>query len=84
MSHVSALVQAIVRILWESIKMLRWMIAVGLALVLFSSAMPFLRKFGIGRLPGDLNFTLFGKLISVPFTSTIVLSLIAAGIAKLI
>jgi hypothetical protein len=84
MSQVSALVQAIVRILWESIKMLRWMIAVGLALVLFSSAMPFLRKFGIGRLPGDLNFTLFGKLISVPFTSTIVLSLIAAGIAKLI
>jgi Protein of unknown function (DUF2905) len=55
-----------------------------LALVLFSSAMPFLRKFGIGRLPGDLNFTLFGRPISVPFTSTILLSLIAAGIAKLI
>jgi hypothetical protein len=64
--------------------MVRWMIAVGLALVLFSSAMPFLRKFGIGRLPGDLNFTVFGRPISVPFTSTIILSLIAAGISKLI
>jgi Protein of unknown function (DUF2905) len=64
--------------------MIRWMIAISIALILFSSAMPFLRKFGIGRLPGDLNFTIFGKPISIPLTSTIILSLLAAGIGRLI
>lgn len=64
--------------------MIRWMIAISIALILFSSAMPFLRKFGIGRLPGDLNFTVFGKPISIPLTSTIILSLLAAGIGRLI
>lgn len=63
--------------------MLRWMIAIGLALILFSSLMPFLRKLGIGRLPGDFNFKLFGKEFSIPLTSTLILSLFAAGVAKL-
>jgi hypothetical protein len=62
---------------------LRWFIAVSIALVLFSSAMPFLKKLGIGRLPGDFEFKLFGKVISIPLMSTILLSLLAAGIAKL-
>jgi hypothetical protein len=60
------------------------MVVICIALVLFASAAPFLRKFGIGRLPGDVNFTVRGRQISIPFTSTIVLSLVAAAIGKLI
>jgi hypothetical protein len=63
---------------------IRWMIVVIVALVLFSAVAPFLRQFGIGRLPGDLNFKIGSKHFSIPLTSTILLSLVAMGISKLI
>jgi hypothetical protein len=62
----------------------KWLIATAIALFLFSGAMPWLRRFGIGRLPGDFNFRLFGRDWSIPLTSTILLSLAAALIARLI
>jgi hypothetical protein len=62
----------------------KWLIATAVALFLFSGAMPWLRRFGIGRLPGDFNFRLFGREFSVPLTSTILLSLAAAVIARLL
>jgi hypothetical protein len=62
----------------------KWLIATAIALFLFSGAMPWLRRFGIGRLPGDFNFRLFGRQWSIPLTSTILLSLAAALIARLI
>ena len=63
---------------------MKWFIAVVVALFLFSGAMPFLRRLGIGRLPGDFNFRLFGRDWSIPLTSTILLSLAAALIARLL
>ncbi len=63
---------------------MKWLIATAVALFLFSGAMPWLRRFGIGRLPGDFNFRLFGREFSVPLTSTILLSLAAAVIARLL
>jgi hypothetical protein len=62
----------------------KWLIATAVALFLFSGAMPFLRKLGIGRLPGDFHFRLFGRDWSIPLTSTILLSLIAAAVARMI
>lgn len=53
--------------------MIRWLLVIFLALVLFSSALPWLEKFGIGRLPGDIRFRLFGKEIFLPFASTVLL-----------
>ncbi|MFM8548452.1 MAG: DUF2905 domain-containing protein [Betaproteobacteria bacterium] len=64
--------------------MIKWLIATVLALVLFSGLMPWLRRFGIGRLPGDFNFRAFGRELSLPVASTILLSLLAAGIAQLL
>lgn len=63
---------------------MKWLIATAVALFLFSGAMPFLRKFGIGRLPGDFQFKLFGRDWSIPLTSTILLSLVAALVARMI
>jgi hypothetical protein len=54
--------------------MIRWTLTIFLALVIFSAALPWLEKLGIGRLPGDIRFTLFGKTVFLPFASTILLS----------
>ena len=64
--------------------MLKWLIAVVVTLVLFSGLMPLLRRIGIGRLPGDFSFTIFGREISIPLMSTILLSLAAAAISRLL
>jgi hypothetical protein len=58
--------------------MLRWLIVVFLALIIFSG----LQKLGFGRLPGDFRFRLFGRAFFIPITSTLLLSLLAAAIAR--
>ncbi len=64
--------------------MIRWLLVTALALFVFSGAMPYLRKLGIGRLPGDFNFRWLGRDWSIPLTSTILLSLLAMAIAQLV
>ena len=64
--------------------MIRWLIVVFLALVLLNGLTPWLQKLGIGRLPGDFHFKLFGREWSTPLTSTLLLSAAAALISKLI
>jgi hypothetical protein len=56
------------------LKMIRWVLVIFLALVIFSQLLPWLEKLGVGRLPGDVRFTLFGRDFSLPFASTILLS----------
>ena len=63
---------------------MKWLIATAVALFLFAGATPWLRRLGIGQLPGDFSFRLFGREWSIPLMSTIVLSLVAALIARLI
>ena len=62
--------------------MIRWFIVIFLALVLISWFSPLLQRLGFGRLPGDLRFKLFGRQMFIPLTTTILLSMLAAGIAK--
>jgi len=64
--------------------MIRWVLTIFLALIVFSAAMPWLEKLGIGRLPGDVRFTIFGRRIFLPFASTLLLSMIAVGVGKLL
>jgi hypothetical protein len=64
--------------------MLRWMIVVVLALVVFQALGPWLRRMGIGRLPGDLNFRLGGREWSLPIASTLLLSFLAMLIGELV
>ena len=63
--------------------MIRWFLAILIALVLFSAAAPWLHKLGIGRLPGDLRFRLFGRDWFIPLASTLVLSAAASLLARL-
>ncbi|MFZ6814734.1 DUF2905 domain-containing protein [Undibacterium sp. Rencai35W] len=62
--------------------MIRWVLTIFLALIVFTTLLPWLEKLGIGRLPGDLRFKLFGRNFSFPFASTILLSLFVLSIAR--
>ena len=64
--------------------MLRWLIVVFLALLLINSVTPWFRKLGFGRLPGDFRFTVFGREFFIPLTTTLLLSLVAGVISKII
>ena len=62
--------------------MFRWLIVTFLALIIFSGLQPWLQKLGFGRLPGDFRFRLFKRDFFLPITSTLLLSLLAAAIAR--
>ena len=63
---------------------IRWLFVIFLVLIVFASALPWLEKLGIGRLPGDLRFSIFGKKIFLPFASTILVSLLAFVVARFV
>ena len=64
--------------------MIRWLIVVCLALMLINWLTPRLGRLGFGKLPGDLRFRLFGREWFIPLTTTIVLSMLAAAVSKLL
>ena len=64
--------------------MFRWLLVVFLALLLIQGLTPWLNKLGFGRLPGDMRFRLFGREFFIPLTTTIILSMVCALIARLI
>jgi Protein of unknown function (DUF2905) len=64
--------------------MIRWMLVVFLALVLISWLSPLLQRLGFGKLPGDFRFKLFGREWFIPLATTIVLSLLASAIARIL
>ena len=62
--------------------MIRWLIVVFLALLIFSGLRPWLEKLGLGKLPGDFRFRLFGREWFIPLTSSVLLSFVAMLVAK--
>ncbi|HTN65355.1 MAG TPA: DUF2905 domain-containing protein [Burkholderiaceae bacterium] len=64
--------------------MIRWVLVIFIALIVFSALLPWLEKLGVGRLPGDVRFKLFGRVWSLPFASTVLLSALAFVVAKLL
>ncbi len=64
--------------------MIRWLIVIFLALLLVNGLHRWLEKIGLGRLPGDLRFRIFGREVFLPIASSVLLSLVAAGIAYVV
>jgi hypothetical protein len=62
--------------------MIRWFITTFIAVAILSGANPWLRKVGIGRLPGDVTLRLFGREYPLPFMSTLVLSMALSLIVR--
>ncbi len=63
---------------------MRWLLTMFIALVVLTALQPWLRRIGIGRLPGDVNFRIGGREYSFPFGSTALLSLLMFLIGRLI
>jgi hypothetical protein len=64
--------------------MFRWLLVIFVALLVINWLAPFLGKLGIGRLPGDFRFKIFGLEFFIPLASTVLLSVLAGLIAKLV
>lgn len=64
--------------------MFRWALTIFIALIVFSAALPWLEKLGVGRLPGDVRFTLFGRKFFLPFASTLLMSMLVLVIGRLL
>ncbi|HEX4798451.1 MAG TPA: DUF2905 domain-containing protein [Burkholderiales bacterium] len=63
--------------------MLKWVLAFAIALVVLTAISPWLAKFGLGRLPGDIVVRYKGRLYYLPFTSTFLLSLALTLLARI-
>jgi hypothetical protein len=64
--------------------MLKWVVMLIVALIVLTVLAPWLSKYGLGRLPGDLTVRYKGKLYYLPFTSTILLSLALTLLTRLL
>jgi len=56
--------------------MARFLIFLGLALVVSGLLWPYLAKLGIGRLPGDIAFTRGNTTIYIPIMTSIILTIV--------
>ena len=64
--------------------MIRWLVIVFGALIVFSAIGRWLEKIGLSRLPGDFRFRFAGRDCFVPFTSSVLITLIGATIARFV
>ena len=64
--------------------MLKWLLTLLVALVVLTLLSPWLRKFGLGRLPGDMTVRFRGQHYYLPFTTTILLSLALTLLGRII
>lgn len=64
--------------------MIKWLVTIFLALVVLAAATPWLRRLGVGRLPGDLKFSVRGRAYALPFASTVLFCLVAWAIGRIL
>ncbi|MGH8707969.1 MAG: DUF2905 domain-containing protein [Burkholderiales bacterium] len=64
--------------------MIKWLVTILLALAVLAAATPWLQRLGVGRLPGDLKFSLRGRAYFLPFASTVLFCLVAWAIGRIL
>ncbi len=64
--------------------MMKWLLVLVVGLVVLSLAAPWLARYGLGRLPGDIVVRFRGRPVYLPITTTIVISLLLSVIARVI
>ena len=64
--------------------MLKWVLVLVIALIVLAALSPWLSRYGLGRLPGDVTVRYKGHLYYLPFTSTILLSLLLTLITRVL
>jgi hypothetical protein len=63
---------------------MRFIVTLFIALIVLTALQPWLQKLGIGRLPGDLRFRIGKREYLLPFTSTLILTVLMFLIGRLI
>jgi hypothetical protein len=63
--------------------MIKWLLTLLLALVVLSLLTPWLRRHGLGRLPGDVQLHWRGRQWQLPIASTLLLSAAATLLGRL-
>lgn len=63
---------------------MRWLLIFLLAFLLFNGLQQWLRKIGLGRLPGDIHFRAGGRDWYFPIASSVVLSVLVMLLSLLI
>ena len=63
---------------------MRWLLVFLIACLIFNGLQSWLRKIGLGKLPGDFSFRLGGRDWYVPLASSVVLSVLGMLIGLLI
>ncbi len=63
---------------------MRWLLIFLVACLVFNGMQGWLRRIGLGRLPGDFSFRLGGREWFVPLATSLVLSFVALLIGMLV
>ena len=64
--------------------MLKWLLVIVVGVVVIALLSPWLSRFGLGRLPGDITVLWKGRPVRIPITTTILLSLLLTLIGRLV
>ena len=63
---------------------MRFIVTLFLALIVLTALQPWLHKLGIGRLPGDFRFRIGKREFLLPFTSTLILTVLMFLIGRML
>lgn len=64
--------------------MLKWVLVLIVGVVVLTLLSPWLARYGLGKLPGDIKVRWRGRTIHLPITSTLLLSLALTLVARLV
>ncbi|HYC36757.1 MAG TPA: DUF2905 family protein [Usitatibacter sp.] len=64
--------------------MLKWLLVVAVGVIVIAIFTPWLSRFGLGRLPGDITVRWRGRPLYIPITTTVLLSLVLTLIARVV
>jgi hypothetical protein len=62
---------------------MRFIVTLFLALIVLTALQPWLQRLGIGRLPGDFRFRIGKREFLLPFTSTLILTVLMFLIGRM-
>ena len=64
--------------------MLKWIVVIVVGVIVISLLTPWLARYGLGRLPGDITVRWRGRPVYLPITTTVLLSLLLTLVGRLV
>ena len=64
--------------------MLKWLLVILVGVVVITLLTPWLSRYGLGRLPGDITVRWRGRPVYLPITTTLLLSALLTLLGRLV